>query len=40
VDLQGRAGFADLFARAAQAAVSGNWRAGRQSGAWTIQVAQ
>ena len=40
VDLKGGAGFADLFARAAQSAVSGTWRAGRQSGAWTIQVAQ
>jgi hypothetical protein len=38
VDLKGGAGFADLFAKAAQSAVSGTWRAGRQSGAWTIRV--
>lgn len=38
VDLKGAAGFAELFARAAQSAVSGTWKAGGQSGAWTIQV--
>ena len=36
VDLKPTAGFADLF----KAAVSGNWRAGRQSGAWSIRVAK
>ena len=38
VDLKPAGGFADLFAKAAEAAVSGTWRAGPQSGAWTIQV--
>ena len=38
VDLKPAAGFADLFAKAAEAAVSGTWRAGPRSGAWTIQV--
>ena len=40
VDLKATAGFTDLFARAAQSAVSGTWKTGRQSGAWTIQVNQ
>jgi hypothetical protein len=40
VDIKGGAGFAELFASAAQSAVSGSWRAGRQSGAWTIQVSK
>ena len=31
--------FADLFEMAARSAVSGNWRAGRQSGTWSIRVA-
>jgi hypothetical protein len=38
VDLKPAGGFAELFAKAAEAAVSGIWRAGPQSGAWTIQV--
>jgi hypothetical protein len=38
VDLQPGAGFADLFKMAAQTVVSGDWRAGRQSGAWSIRV--
>jgi hypothetical protein len=36
--LKGSATFGDLFAAAAKSAVSGTWRAGGQSGAWTIQV--
>lgn len=40
VDVKGTAGFTDLFTRAAQSAVSGTWKTGRQSGAWTIQVNQ
>ena len=36
--LKGSARFADLFAKAAQAAVSGTWRARGQSGSWTIQT--
>jgi hypothetical protein len=38
VDLKPAGGFADLFAKAVEAAVSGTWRAGPRSGAWTIQV--
>ena len=38
VDLKPAAGFADLFAKAIESAVSGTWRAGPRSGAWTIQV--
>ena len=38
VDLKPNAKFADLFAKAIQTAVSGTWRAGGQSGAWTIQA--
>ena len=38
VDLEPDAGFADLFKMAAQTVVSGGWRAGRQSGAWSIRV--
>ena len=38
VDLKPGAGFADLFAKAVEAAVSGTWRSGPRSGAWTIQV--
>ena len=30
--------FADLFANAIETAVSGTWRAGGQSGSWTIQA--
>ena len=38
VDLKASAGFADLFAKAIEAAVSGTWRVGGRSGAWTIRV--
>jgi hypothetical protein len=38
VDLKPADGFADLFAKAAEAALSGTWRSGSRSGAWTIQV--
>ena len=38
VDLKATASFADLFAKAIGAAVSGTWSAGARSGAWTIQV--
>lgn len=40
VDLKPDAGWADLFELAATAIVSGGWRAGRQSGAWSIRVAK
>ena len=40
VDLKADAPVADLFAKAAQAVVSGTWRAGRQSGQWSIRAAQ
>ena len=38
VDLKPDAPFADLFKMAVQTAVSGTWRAGRQSGVWSIRV--
>lgn len=38
VDLKPDAHFPDLFKMAVKAVVSGNWRAGRQSGAWSIRV--
>ena len=38
VDLKVNARFADLFDKAVQTVVSGNWRAGRQSGAWSIRA--
>jgi len=38
VDLKPAGGFSDLFAKAAEAAVSGTWRAASRSGAWTIQA--
>ena len=38
LDLKGDAPFIDLFEKAAQSVVSGNWRAGRQSGAWSVQA--
>lgn len=38
VDLKVDATFADLFEEAVQAVVSGNWRAGSQSGAWSIRA--
>ena len=40
VDLKGTATFSELFAKAIDAAVSGTWQAGRQSGAWTIQASK
>jgi len=38
VDLKPTGTFAELFAKAVESAVSGTWRSGPQSGAWTIQV--
>lgn len=38
IDLKPAGGFVDLFAKAVEAAVSGTWRAGPRSGAWTIQA--
>ena len=38
VDLQPAATLTDLFAKAIDSAISGTWKAGGQSGAWTIQV--
>ena len=38
VDLKGNATFADLFEQAVQDVVSGTWRAGGQSGAWSIRT--
>ena len=38
VDLKPDAPLADLFKSAVQTAVSGNWRAGNHSGAWSIRV--
>lgn len=38
VDLEPDAGFPNLFKMAVQTVVSGKWRAGRQSGAWSIRV--
>ena len=38
VDLKADARFADLFKTAVQTVVSGNWRAGGQSGAWSIRA--
>jgi hypothetical protein len=38
VDLKADAGFADLFKMAVQTVVSGTWRAGGQSGAWSIRA--
>ena len=40
VDLKPAATFADLFAKAIEAAVSGTFRTGAQSGAWTIRVSK
>jgi hypothetical protein len=40
VDLKGDARFADLFEKAIQSVVSGNWRVGRQSGAWSIRTSK
>ena len=38
VDLKVDAPFVDLFEKAVQTVVSGNWRAGRRSGAWSIRA--
>jgi hypothetical protein len=38
IQLKADARFADLFEQALKAAVSGNWRAGAQSGAWSIRA--
>jgi hypothetical protein len=38
VDLKPAARFADMFAKALEAAVSGTFRAGGVSGSWTIQA--
>lgn len=38
VDLKGDARLVDLFEKAVQTAVHGNWRAGTQSGAWAIRA--
>ena len=38
VDLKEDARFADLFELALKTIVSGSWRAGRQSGAWSIRA--
>lgn len=38
VDATMRPRFADLFERAATSIVSGGWRTGRQSGAWSIRA--
>ena len=38
VDLEPGARFADLFKRAVETVVGGSWRAGGQSGAWSILV--
>jgi hypothetical protein len=40
VDLEVGGRFVDLFEKAAQAVVGGTWRAGRQSGAWSIRAAK
>ena len=40
VDIKGSARFSDLFAKAIETVVSGTWRAGGQSGAWSIQAFQ
>jgi hypothetical protein len=40
VDLTVKATFADLFEKAVQTVVSGNWRAGNRSGAWSIRAAK
>src|SRR5688572_18133639 len=38
VTLKADAGFVELFEQAAQAAVSGSWRAGGRSGSWSIRA--
>jgi hypothetical protein len=38
-DLRGNATFVDLFEKAVHSIVSGTWRAGGRSGAWSIRAA-
>jgi hypothetical protein len=38
VDLDVDASFVDLFEKAVRTAVSGTWRAGSRSGAWSIRA--
>ena len=38
IDLKGDARLGDLFEAALKTAVSGNWRAARQSGSWSIRA--
>lgn len=38
VDLEPKARLIDLFVQAIEAAVSGTWQTGRQSGGWTIRA--
>lgn len=38
VQLKTKARFADLFEKALQAVVSGSWRSGSHSGAWSIEA--
>jgi len=40
VELKGDARFVDLFEKATQSVVSGTWRAGKQSGAWSIRASK
>lgn len=40
VNLKVNASFADLFEKAVQTVVSGNWRYGRHSGAWSIRASK
>lgn len=40
VDLKADARLADLFEKAAQTVVSGTWRAGKQSGEWSIRASK
>jgi len=40
VDLGGDARFVDLFEQAVQTVVRGDWRAGKQAGAWAIRAAK
>ena len=40
VDLKPNARFADLFQKAIEAVVSGTWRAGTGSGAWSIRTSK
>ena len=40
IDLKGEARFIELFEKAIQAVMSGTWRAGQQSGAWSIRTSK